>query len=252
MLTGVLETFGTEPRGWLVFSHCFTCNKDLKAIVRIARGLAERGWGVLRYDFAGLGNSEGIFAETNFTTNCEDLRCAAEYLATSHHAPRFLIGHSFGGAASLFVADDLPSVSGVIALAAPSDTVHLANLLVAMNPAIEREGEGDVTIGGLKHRITRGMVEDFRSHDLPGRVARLRKPILAFHSPDDETVGFYHALRNAGYNHGTEETPAVQGHRGLVSRSLIAMPGSNHLFTNNERDLAMIVAMMDAWCERMI
>jgi putative redox protein len=230
----------------MVFSHCFTCNKDLKAIVRISRGLAEKGWGVLRYDFAGLGSSEGTFADTSFTTNCEDLQQAVEFLSREYHPPRFLIGHSFGGAASLAMADQLPSIVGVITLAAPSDTSHLASLLASMNPEVESEGRGNVTIGGMTHTITRAMLEDFRKHDLPGCVLGLRKPLLAFHSPEDETVAFRHSLANTGF--ATGKVPFT----GSYPRSLIALPGSNHLFTNSERDIALVVAMIDAWCERWI
>lgn len=233
-------------RAWLVFSHCFTCNKDIKAIVRIARGMAERGWGVLRYDFAGLGASEGNFADTNFSTNCEDLRRAVEFLSGEHHPPRFLFGLSFGGAASLAMADQLPSIAGVITLAAPSDTSHLADLLASMNPAIESEGQGTVVIGGLTHTISKQMLLDFRSHDLPGRVRDLRKPLLVFHSPQDETVAYRHALANIGLF--SQQVNAS----GLSPRSLITLPGSNHLLTSSERDIPLVVGIIDLWCDRLI
>lgn len=245
-LTGILEMPEGNVRAWLVFSHCFTCNKDIKAIVRIARGMAERGWGVLRYDFAGLGASEGDFAETNFSTNCEDLRRAVEFLSGEHHPPRFLFGLSFGGAASLAMADQLPSIAGVITLAAPSDTSHLADLLASMNPAIESEGQGTVVIGGLTHTISKQMLLDFRSHDLPSRVRDLRKPLLVFHSPQDETVSYRHALANTGLISLHDNTS------GLAPRSLITLPGSNHLLTSSERDIPLVVGIMDVWCDRLI
>ncbi len=245
-LTGILEMPEGNVRAWLVFSHCFTCNKDIKAIVRIARGMAERGWGVLRYDFAGLGASEGNFADTNFSTNCEDLRRAVEFLSGEHHPPRFLFGLSFGGAASLAMADQLPSIAGVITLAAPSDTSHLADLLASMNPAIESEGQGTVVIGGLTHTISKQMLLDFRSHDLPGRVRDLRKPLLVFHSPDDETVAYQHALANTGL------TSPHDYNSGSTPRSLITLPGSNHLLTSSERDIPLVVGIMDVWCDRLV
>ncbi|MFO0012324.1 MAG: alpha/beta hydrolase [Planctomycetota bacterium] len=245
MLSGILEMPDSAVRAWMVFSHCFTCNKDLKAIVRIARGLAQRGWGVLRYDFAGLGGSEGTFADTNFSTNCEDLCRAVEFLSGEHHPPRFLFGLSFGGAASLAMADSLPSIAGVITLAAPSDTSHLADLLASMNPRIEAEGQGTVVIGGFTHTITRQMLDDFRREDLPGRVRQLRKAILAFHSPEDETVSYRHALANSGF--AAEHSAAS----GLYPRSLITLPGSNHLLTSSERDIDFVVGIMDAWCDRL-
>ncbi len=257
MLSGILEIPSSEPQGWMLFSHCFTCNKDLKAIVRIARGLSDRGWGVLRYDFAGLGGSEGSFSETNFTTNCHDLKHAADFLSETAHPPRFLIGHSFGGAASFAMADQLPSVTGVIGIAAPSDTTHLADLLVQMAPSIETEGHGIVTIGGQHYQITKAMVEDFRKHRLREHVQQMRKAMLVFHSPVDETVRFEHALVNAGFRDSLDGTshplkvdvPETNHPR---DRSLVALPGSNHLLTTSERDIAMMVGIMDAWCERWI
>jgi len=246
-LAGILETPSEPIRGWILFSHCFTCNKDLKAIVRISRGLSDRGWGVLRYDFSGLGGSDGVFSETNFSTNCEDLLSAADYLSGYDRAPAFLMGHSFGGAASLAMADKLPSVFGVIAIAAPSDTHHLAELLLRMDPAIATNGIGSVCIGGQKLEIKKQMIEDFRNHDLRTIVQNLSKSVLVFHSPDDETVGFYHAMRNAGYEPAHGKQPIKDSKPG----TLVALPSSNHLLTNNEHDIPMIVSIADAWCTRL-
>ena len=246
ILTGILEVPGEEVRAWMVFSHCFTCNKDLKAIVRIARGLAERGWGILRYDFAGLGGSEGTFSDTNFSTNCDDLRGAVEFLSGTYHPPRFLFGLSFGGAASLAMANELPSIAGVITLAAPSDTSHLADLLSSMNPRIESEGLGTVSIGGLTHTISKQMLVDFRSHHLPSKIKDLRKPLLIFHSPEDETVAYRHSLVLAGLS--TSENAAS----GLCPRSLVTLPGSNHLLTNSDRDIPLVVGLIDEWCQRFL
>jgi len=247
-LAGILEIPQGPIHGWMLFSHCFTCNKDLKAIVRIARGLADCGWGVLRYDFSGLGGSEGNFAESNFTTNCEDLASATSFLASQYHSPRFLIGHSFGGAASLAMADQIPSIAGVIALAAPSDTQHLADLLVKMDPEIVSSGLGSVVIGGQRLQIQKQMVEDFRKHDLRKTVEKLSKPLLVFHSPEDETVAFYHAIRNAGY----DQVSGMSAGSSNIPRTLVALPGSNHLLTSSERDIPMIVAITNAWCTRLM
>ncbi len=243
VLSGVVESPIGENKGSLLFSHCFTCNKDLKAIVKISRALAERGWQVLRYDFTGLGSSQGTFAESNFTTNCEDLRCAADFLSSSFSAPDFLMGHSFGGAASLTLASEIESVRGVIGIAAPSNTVHLSDLLLRMNPQIHSEGIGEVTIGGYKHSIAMQMIDDFRSHDLQQRIEALDKPMLLLHSPSDETVSFQNAIQNLGL---ASKTPQRNIHR-----SLIALPGSNHLLTNQERDIPFVAAIVDDWCSRM-
>lgn len=247
-LAGILEIPSGQTHGWILFSHCFTCNKDLKAIVRIARGLSDCGWGVLRYDFSGLGGSDGTFSETNFSTNCEDLLSAADFLAGQQNSPRFLMGHSFGGAASLAMANKIDGIAGVIALAAPSDTHHLADLLVKMDPEIASSGIGSVSIGGQRLQIKNQMVQDFRSHDLRSLVNDLRKPLLVFHSPEDETVGFYHAIRNAGYDPKNGDVRRPLSSLG----TLIALPGSNHLLTNNEHDIPMIVSIAHAWCSRII
>lgn len=233
-----MEIPGSAPLGAILFSHCFTCNKDLKAIVRISRELAELGWQVLRYDFRGLGNSEGVFAHSNFSTNCNDLRSAYEFLIGVTSLPLLLMGHSFGGAASLAMAQDLQQVRGVIALAAPSDTHHLAALLERMDPKIAVEGTGEVTIGGFRYQIDRQMIDDFRQHDLPSLVRALSKPLLALHSPTDETVAYYHALRNCDWDNATE--------RSQSPRSLVTLPNSNHLLTD-EAHCKAIAGIIHAW-----
>lgn len=245
-LSGILDQPIDEPKGLAIFSHCFTCSKDLKAIVRISRRLAEHGWGVLRYDFAGLGSSEGEFASTNFTTNRADLLAAARFLAEHHMAPKLLIGHSFGGAASLSVAGEIPSVLGVVAVAAPSDTQHLADLLVRMDRRIETDGEGVVTIGGIQHRILRQMIDDFRRQDLPRTISQLTKPVLVFHSPDDETLGFDHALRI--FSWVMQRSDALPESPGA---SLIALPGADHLLLKNPADLRMVSDAIHVWLTRL-
>ncbi len=244
LLAGILELPDGMPHGFLLFSHCFTCGKDLKAIVRISRGLADKGWGVLRYDFSGLGDSHGDFSNTNFTTNREDLRAAAHFMERELSPPMFLIGHSFGGAASLSMVMELQSVRGTIAIASPSDTHHLASLLESMNPEIASRGDGLVTIGGREHGIKWQMLENFRSHDLQGQVRKITKPILAFHSPADETVDFRNALINCGLDSTSQ--------RSLHQHSLISLPNCNHLLTTDVADCVMVAEIADAWCRRFL
>lgn len=243
LLAGILELPSREPKGFILFSHCFTCGKDLKAIVRISRSLADLGWGVLRYDFTGLGNSQGEFSTSNFTYNREDLRAAAFFLGQRYAQPSFLMGHSFGGAVSLSMATELPSVRGVIAIASPSDTHHLASLLEHMNPEIASRGEGFVTIGGRDHFVKQQMLDDFRAYDLRSIVDLISKPILAFHSPTDETVDFRNALINCGLESRTKAPFSGQ-------RSLISLPDCNHLLTTNGEDCVLIAEIADAWCRR--
>ncbi len=245
LLAGILELPDGSPQGFLLFSHCFTCGKDLKAIVRVSRGLADKGWGVLRYDFSGLGDSHGDFSNTNFTTNREDMRAAVHFMKRELQPPAFLIGHSFGGAASLSMVMELPSVRGGIAIASPSDTGHLASLLESMNPEIATRGDGLVTIGGRAHAIKRQMLEDFRSYDLKKQVRKITKPILAFHSPTDETVDFRNALVNCGLDSIDQGSIPQQ-------RSLISLPNCNHLMTTRVADCVMVAEIADVWCRRFV
>lgn len=246
-LAGILDQPHGEPKAFLLFTHCFTCNKDLKAIVRISRGLAARGFAVLRYDLTGLGGSQGDFSLTNFSTNGQDLLAAHNFLATNFEAPRFLIGHSFGGACSLSMAESLVSVLGVASLASPSDTAHLAKLLNKMDPEILVKGLGNVSIGGRDYAIRKQMLEDFEMHDLPAMLRQLTKPTLLFHSPEDETLGFEHVLRLFSFltqRSGDDPEPSPA--------SLICLPKADHLFTRNPADIELVVSVMTSWFERIL
>ncbi len=246
MLAGILEQPSSNALGYMLFSHCFTCNKDLKAIVRICRSLADRGWGVLRYDFSGLGNSQGDFSRTNFSTNREDMLAAVAFLTQHFQRPQFLIGHSFGGAASLSLADELV-VAGVVTLGAPSDTYHLAALLLQMDENIGSIGHGQVTIGGRTYPVLKQMVDDFRSHDLRSMVSRMKTPLLAFHSPVDETVGYHHALINCGFDQASPSSG-----RTYPARSLVTLHGANHLLTNQDADCPYVAELIDSWSRRQL
>lgn len=233
-----------------VFSHCFTCNKDLKAIVRISRGLAEQGIAVLRFDMTGLGGSEGDFSHTNFTTNAADLRAAIQFAGTELGPVTTLIGHSFGGAVSLFIAGqpaaELPGaqLAAVVALAAPSDTKHLAELLVAKNAEIQSTGAGDVSIGGREWTIRRQMLDDFRQHDLPAVIPKIAIPTMLMHSPTDKTVSFDHAIRIMGLiQNSLEEAPAI---------SLVSLQGADHLLANQPSDIDFVTATAAAFIRRYI
>ncbi len=246
VLAGILDQPIEEPKGYCIFSHCFTCNKDLKAIVRISRRLAEHGWGVLRFDFSGLGDSQGDFSQSNFSTNCIDLRAAIRFLAQQRRPPLALIGHSFGGAASLRCAEELESIRGVTCIASPSDTHHLAVLLERKNPNIVEIGRGQVSIGGRNYWITRDMLEDFREHDLPAAISRLTKQVLIFHSLVDETLGYEHALRIFSLvTNRRDDLPPSRG------ASLITLPNADHLFTQSQSDLPYISDIIHLWLRRL-
>ncbi|WP_417731789.1 alpha/beta hydrolase family protein [Rosistilla oblonga] len=242
-LAGIIEMPSTPPIARATFSHCFTCGKDLKTIVRLSRLLAQRGIVVLRFDMTGIGDSRGDFAETNFETNLADLRAAVEYFDSRFDLPAFLIGHSFGGAASLALTDKLDSIRGTVSIAAPSDTWHLADTMLRMNPAIDVDGEGQVTIGGRSFTIRKPTLDQWRQYDLESTIAAIRKPILALHSPTDETVG-YESVSQIVPRHDDEASGSP------LPRSLITLPGSDHLLLKNPRDLEFVATVIAGWIER--
>lgn len=216
--------------------------------MRISRGLAELGYMVLRYDLTGLGGSQGDFSQTNFTTNRSDLLAASKFLNENFAPPSFLIGHSFGGACSLSVAEEISSVRGIISLASPSDTTHLADLLQRMDPKIVSDGIGQVTIGDRNYAIAKQMLADFRSFDLPARLRKLGKPTLLFHSPEDETVGFEHVLRL--YSLLTQR--ATEDNMQPAPASLICLDKADHLLVNNPADVNLVTTMTAAWFARIL
>lgn len=189
-LSGRLEMPTGRLHGWAIFAHCFTCGKDNVAAVRIARALAGAGIGVLRFDFAGLGESEGPFAETSFSGNVRDLIAAAAAMEEAGMTPGLLVGHSLGGAAVLAAAGDLPSVKAVATLAAPFD---VSNVLRQFEPhaleAIAAQGEADVRLAGRPFRVGQGFIDDLRQHDQGARIGALHRPLLVMHGPLDDTVG---------------------------------------------------------------
>lgn len=182
-------------RGYALFAHCFTCTKDIVAARRIAANLSRLGVAVLRFDFTGLGSSEGEFANTSFVSNVADLIAAADYLRANDEAPTLLIGHSLGGAAVLAAAGDIPEVKGVVTIGAPADAEHVLHNFEASIEEIEREGSAEVTLAGRKFRIGKGFVEAARATSLTERIASLRASLLVMHSPIDQTVGVDNATR---------------------------------------------------------
>lgn len=182
-------------RAFALFAHCFTCSKDLASSARIARGLARRGIAVLRFDFTGLGHSEGEFANTNFSSNVGDLVAAADYLRGAYRAPALLVGHSLGGAAVLMAAARIPEAVAVATIGAPADPRHVANLFAAHADRLETVGEVDVVLAGRSFRIRRQFLDDLQAQRLEPAVANLRKALLVMHAPRDEVVGIENASR---------------------------------------------------------
>ena len=193
-LAALLDRPPGEPRAYALFAHCFTCGKDVHAAKRIAEGLTALDIAVLRFDFTGLGSSEGEFSNTTFSSNVADLVAAANELRRTRRAPAILIGHSLGGTAVLAAASDVPEARAVVTIAAPSDPTHVKGLFADHLEEIGAKGEVEVVLGSRPFRISRAFVEDLSEHRLLDRLADLHKALLIFHSPTDDIVG----IENAG------------------------------------------------------
>jgi alpha/beta superfamily hydrolase len=223
-----------EVRAYALFAHCFTCSKDLTAAYRIAKALSHAGLGVLRFDFTGLGHSEGEFANTNFSSNVRDLLHAAAWLRDNEEAPKLLVGHSLGGAAVLSAAHDLPEVRAVATIAAPSEPRHVENLLPAAMEEIERDGEAEVHLGGRTFTVKRQFLEDIRNQNLHARLSEMEAALLVMHSPADEVVGLSHARRIFD---GAEHP-----------KSFLSLAGADHLLSRRA-DAEYAAAVLAAWVE---
>ncbi|MDH3652327.1 MAG: bifunctional alpha/beta hydrolase/OsmC family protein [Saprospiraceae bacterium] len=184
-----------EPDAFAIFGHCFTCNKNLPAARNIARAMASRGIAVLGFDFAGLGESEGEFIQTSFLTNVTDIIAAAAYLESSYRAPAMLVGHSLGGAATLYAAAQIQSVKGVVSIGAPSDPNHVLQMFGEELQEIRTFGKAKVQIAGRQFDVGRKFLQDVQDVDLLTAVRNLRKAILILHSPLDTVVAIDHAFK---------------------------------------------------------
>lgn len=184
-----------KPVAYALFAHCFTCSKNLKAISYISRSLVAEGIAVLRFDFTGLGESEGDFSDTNFSSNKDDLISAAEFLGKEYEPPKILIGHSLGGAAVLLAAERIPSTKAVAVINAPSEPTHLIIHLESKREEIEEKGEAEISIAGRTFKIKKQLLEDLEQNHMEGKIRNLRKPLLILHSPTDNVVGIDNATR---------------------------------------------------------
>lgn len=235
-LSGILETPVGEVLGYGMFMHCFTCGKDLKAIVKMCRELAQMGWAVLRFDFTGLGDSQGEFSETNFDTNCDDILSAADFLATEYQAPTYLVGHSLGGTAMLAIAEKLKSVKALTTLASPGSTKHLALVLTGMNSKIVSDGEGKVVIGGREFLLKRQLIDNLESHDVESKVKANKKPIMLVHPANDDTLPLEESHKIF------DETSAT--------KAMIVVDGADHLLVDQLEDPAYVAGLINVWNQR--
>lgn len=236
-LAALLELPDGTPRAFALFAHCFTCSKDVFAAARIAGGLADAGIAVLRFDFTGLGASEGEFANTNFSSNVEDLLRAADYLRDAHQAPSILIGHSLGGAAVLAAGGRIPEVKAVATIAAPAGPGHVAHLLADARPEIEAKGEAEVVLAGRSFRLRKQFLDDIETHRLAAAIRGLKRALLIFHAPRDTVVG----IENA-----SEIFQAA-----LHPKSFVSLDGADHLLTRRE-DARYVAGVLAAWAVRYV
>ncbi|WP_075995859.1 bifunctional alpha/beta hydrolase/OsmC family protein [Salaquimonas pukyongi] len=222
---------------YALFAHCFTCSKDLNATRRISASLAAEGIAVLRFDFTGLGKSGGEFASTNFSSNVADLVSAADFLRERYAAPSILIGHSLGGAAVLVAASSIPETEAVVTIGAPADAAHVTHNFAANLEKIETEGSAEVSLGGRKFTIQKQFLEDVSASSVQKHVKALKKPLLIFHSPIDQTVG----IENAGDIFMAAKHP----------KSFVSLDTADHLLTRPD-DAEFVASTIAAWAQRYV
>ncbi len=234
-LAARLDTPNTFPRAWAIFAHCFTCSKDSKAAAYIARALVEAGFGVLRFDFTGLGGSDGDFANTHFSSNVGDLVSAADWLRSQHGAPALLIGHSLGGAAVLAAAHRITDARAVVTLGAPYAPAHVKHQFGEGLALIESNGEARVTLAGREFTLRREFLEDVASQPQAERIHALRRPLLVLHAPGDTIVGIDNARRIF--------------EQALHPKSFVSLDDADHLL-NRQSDATYAAGLIAAWARR--
>ncbi len=224
-----------RPRAMALFAHCFTCSKDIAAASRISRALGRKGIGVLRFDFTGLGNSEGDFANTNFSSNVQDLLAAAQALRQRLQAPQILIGHSLGGAAVLAAAADIEECRAVATIGAPADPSHVRHLLEGDIEEIESEGSATVRLAGRKFQIKKQFLDDISSQRLQRRLKSMQRALLILHSPLDSIV----SIDEAAKIYKAARHP----------KSFISLDQADHLLGRKE-DSEYVATVLSAWASR--
>ncbi len=234
-LRGMLESPDQNVSNYALFAHCFTCGKDIAAASRIARALTEKGIAVLRFDFTGLGNSDGDFSNTNYSSNVEDLKAAADFLKLNYRAPSLLIGHSLGGAAVLSVAHQLPEVKAIATIGAPHEAQHVVHNFAADVDTINQEGQAEVTLGFRKFVIKKQFIDDVAQSE--SKIGSLKKALLVMHSPMDSTVNIAEA----------EKIYKDAKH----PKSFVSLDNADHL-VSNKGDADYIATTIAAWASRYI
>ncbi len=235
LLSARLDLPAGPARAFALFAHCFTCSKDIKAASRIAARLTDLGYGLLRFDFTGLGASEGEFANTNFSSNVDDLIAAAGWLREHHAGPQLLVGHSLGGAAVIEAATQIPEVAAVATIGAPSDAGHVAHLFDGALDEIAEHGQACVELLGRRFTIRQQLVDDLRNDRVTAAAAEFNGALLVLHSPVDNTVGVEHAAAI----YGAARHP----------RSFVSLDAADHLLTD-PTDAEYAASMIGTWAQR--
>jgi putative redox protein len=236
-LAARLDLPAGPPRAFALFAHCFTCGKDIAAASRIANALTDLGFGVLRFDFTGLGMSDGEFESTNFTSNTDDLLAAADWLRAEHRAPQLLVGHSLGGAAVLAVAADIAEVRAVATIGAPASADHVTDIFRSSLDEIAATGVAQVELAGRPFTIRQQFVDDLRNHVVTDRVRTMKRALLVLHSPIDNIVSVDHAA----------EIFQAARH----PKSFVSIDGADHLLTDRS-DARFAADMIGAFAARYI
>ncbi|ARN71000.1 osmotically inducible protein C [Nonlabens tegetincola] len=235
-LTGIVELPSSQkPHNFVIFAHCFTCSKDLTPVRIISRELTSQGFGVLRFDFTGLGASHGDFADTTFSSNVDDLLAAVEYLEEHYQAPSLLIGHSLGGAAAIFASAKANSIKAVATIGTPSDVKHVKHLFADKVEEIESKGNAKVQLAGREFTISSDFVKSLNENHLTQVLQNLRKPVLIMHSPQDDYVSIKHA----------EKLYVNAWH----PKSFISLDSAHHLLMN-KKDSSYTGRVIAAWALR--
>jgi putative redox protein len=224
-----------KPRFFAVFAHCFTCSKNLKAVNNISNTLSQLGVAVLSFDFTGLGNSEGEFSDTHFSSNVADLSAAYDYLKEDYEAPKLFIGHSLGGTAVLFAAEQLEEVTAIVTIGAPSNPDHVKKLFEGDIETIKKEGIAKVNIGGRSFNLKKDFIDDLENKDLSRVISGMRKAFLFLHSPQDRIVD----ISNAASLYQNAHHP----------KSFISLDGADHLLSE-ERESRYVGELISSWSKK--
>lgn len=224
------------PDAYVLFAHYFTGNKNVTALSRIARALNKVNIALFRFDYTGLGSSKGDFANTNFSSNVQDLIAAANFMRENYEAPQIIVGHSLGGTAAISAASSIPETRAVATIGSPCDTAHVQHNFANHIDEINEKGEAEVLLGGKKFNIKKQFLDDINNQDMPDKIRNLRRALLVMHSPIDETVN----INNAQRIYELAKHP----------KSFISLDNADHLLIRSPEDSKYVASVLAAWSSR--